>query len=379
MQKKIIALAVAGLVSGVAFAQTNVTVYGAVDAAYTYSKQGDAKFSGIESGGWNGGRVGFRGEEALGNGLKAIFTYEFGTDADVSSGLSGTRLSFVGLSGNFGSVTAGRQGAPSYVFLGSTSSNDITTVYPTNLMLGSTDAFSTMSTGGSARWDNSIAYQSPNWSGFDLRAVYSFGENVRDSFSDASTDASKAGIGVRYANGPVYLTAIYQTVLDNNGTTPAGVDVDVPGSKSWAIGGSYDFKVVKLYANYIQEKWDNGGPLANYGIATDGDAKHKLWSVGLSVPVGQAGTVRAEYMQIKADELDSGKAKGFGIGYDYDLSKRTKIYTAVSRINNDDGMAWGYSKVRGSGKAAVGTTPASSSYLVGEDSTNFQVGIRHFF
>ena len=61
MQKKIIALAVAGLVSGVAFAQTNVTVYGAVDAAYTYSKQGDAKFSGIESGGQNGGRVGFKG------------------------------------------------------------------------------------------------------------------------------------------------------------------------------------------------------------------------------------------------------------------------------------------------------------------------------
>ena len=378
MQKKIIALAVAGLVSGVAFAQTNVTVYGVADAAYTYSKQGNAKFSGVESGGWNGGRVGFKGEEALGNGLKAIFTYEFGTDADVNSGLTATRLSFVGLSGNFGSVTLGRQASPSYLFLGATSSNDITTVYPVNLMLSSSDAFSTMSTGGTGRWDNSIAYSSPNFSGLDVRAIYSFGEKVRDSYSDASTDAGKVGLGVRYANGPLYLTAIYQAVLDDDGPTSLNAD-DVPGSKSWAIGGAYDFKVVKLWANYIQEKWDNGGPLANYAIPTDGDAKHKLWSVGLSVPVGQAGTVRAEYMQVKADELDSGKAKGFGIGYDYDLSKRTRIYTAVSRINNDDGMAWGHSKVRGSGKVATSTTPASNTYLFGEDSTNFQVGIRHFF
>ena len=78
MQKKIIALAVAGLVSGAAFAQTNVTVYGIMDMSYTYSKIGDAKFSGMEAGGWSGPRIGFKGEEALGNGLKTIFTMEFG-------------------------------------------------------------------------------------------------------------------------------------------------------------------------------------------------------------------------------------------------------------------------------------------------------------
>ncbi len=364
MQKKIIALAVAGLVSGVAFAQTNVTVYGVADANYTYSKLGDAKFSGVESGGWNGGRIGFKGEEALGNGLKAIFTYEFGSiDIGENVGISGTRLSFVGLSGNFGAVTLGRQAAPSYIFLGATSSNDITTVYPTNLALDNAWTFSTMSTGGTARWNNSIAYSSPTMAGLNVRAIYSFGENVRDSYSDASTDASKVGLGVNYANGPLYLTAMYQEVLDNDGTNPiTGLDYNVGGAKSWAIGGNFDFKVVKLYANYMQEKRDDG-------TATVDDAKHKLWSLGLSVPVGQAGTVRAEYTQFKADEVDNGKAKGLGIGYDYDLSKRTKIYTAVSRVKNDDGLGWGYSKV----------SNATLTQFAGENSTNFSVGIRHFF
>ena len=350
MQKKIIALAVAGLVSGVAFAQTNVTVYGSVDAAYTYSKQGDAKFSGIESGGLNGGRVGFRGEEALGNGLKAVFTYELGNNSDDNSAFNQTRQAFVGLAGNFGSLTLGRQYAPSGSYLGATNANDITSVNPTNLMLGA--YFDSLETGGGSRWNNSISYNSPNWSGFDMRVIYSFGENVRDSFSDASNDASKFGLGLRYANGPLYLTAMYQAVLDNDGTTPAGTDVDISGNKAWAIGGNYDFKVVKLYANYIREKYNDID-----------DSKHTLWSLGLGIPVSAAGTVKVEYMQHKFNNIDDTKSKGFGVGYEHDLSKRTRLYGYVSRVQNDDNVAWGFSK----------------NLVVGENSTNLQLGIRHFF
>ena len=116
MQKKIIALAVAGLVSGVAFAQTNVTVYGVVDQGYAYSSSnaavnGTNKFSGIKDGGLSGSRFGFKGEEALGNGLKAIFTLEYGKDGDNNSDVSNffTRQSFVGLSSNYGTFTLGRQ------------------------------------------------------------------------------------------------------------------------------------------------------------------------------------------------------------------------------------------------------------------------------
>jgi predicted porin len=105
MQKKLIALAVASLASGAAFAQTNVTIYGIVDAGYVYSWgdpgrvagtrfdnaganiRGTNTFSGVQSGLLAGSRIGFKGEEALGNGLKAIFTLEYALDIDGNFGV----------------------------------------------------------------------------------------------------------------------------------------------------------------------------------------------------------------------------------------------------------------------------------------------------
>jgi predicted porin len=123
MQKKLIALAVASLASGAAFAQTNVTMYGIADAGYVWS-QGDAlvtgtnKFSGIQSGLLSGSRLGFKGEEALGNGLKAIFTLEYGAEhrqqlrRRATGGSLNARQQFVGLAGGFGTVALGRQYSP---------------------------------------------------------------------------------------------------------------------------------------------------------------------------------------------------------------------------------------------------------------------------
>jgi predicted porin len=428
MQKKIIALAVAGLVSGAAYAQTNVTVYGVVDAAFTYSKQGDNKFTGIESGGRNGSRVGFRGEEALGNGLKGIFTLEFGTEADTNTSLNATRLAFVGLSGKFGSVTLGRQGAPSYIYWGATSANDVTSVNPVNLALG--NWFDTFETGGGARWDNSVAYSSPNFSGLDFRVIYSFGEKVGKTekyYADGTigttkadvADGGKFGLGVRYANGPLYLTAIYQAVQDNDSgyiSHPGFSDHDtgrIAGNKAWGFGGSYDFKVAKIYASYVREKDDDARSLGVGRITEPGDPsnvlydpekadlKKTLWSIGVGVPVSKAGTITAEYMQFKGKVnadlgSTSGKAKGYGIGYEHKLSNRTIIYGALSRIDNDDGISWGFGKTAGGNFKGLGADAAaavsalysgnpfsynSDSYLgaAGEKSTNLQVGIRHAF
>lgn len=95
MQKKLIALAVAGMASGFAAAQTNVTIYGVLDAGYLYSAgdpgpgiKGTNTFSGIANGLLTAGnRLGFKGEEALGNGLKAVFTLEYGLEIDSNCGI----------------------------------------------------------------------------------------------------------------------------------------------------------------------------------------------------------------------------------------------------------------------------------------------------
>ena len=85
MQKKIIALAVAGLVSGVAFAQSNVTVYGIADAgigSWSAGSSANQRTTGVMTGGMSASRLGFKGEEALGNGLKAIFQFETAVSLD---------------------------------------------------------------------------------------------------------------------------------------------------------------------------------------------------------------------------------------------------------------------------------------------------------
>ena len=105
MQKKLIALAIAGLVSAPAFAQSNVTIYGVADAAIGIGEHGDNDFQGVVNGILSGSRIGFRGTEDLGNGLKAVFTLEQGFNIDngnSSSSRAFHRQAFVGVAGGLG-------------------------------------------------------------------------------------------------------------------------------------------------------------------------------------------------------------------------------------------------------------------------------------
>jgi predicted porin len=391
MQKKIIALAVAGLVSGAAFAQSNVTLYGRADLSYNYSKSDFRKFQGFENGmGIGGGpsRLGVQGEEALGNGLKAIFKFEWAVQADEGGGPTGARFTYVGLGGKFGAVTVGRDSNPSDRYLGATGIYGINGNEPINIFRGS------MGTAvAGTRWNNSISYVSPNFSGLDFTTSFAFGEqvnsrdytvidntvkgyncavvpttptigtanpdpaNVVKCYEGAdTTDANLFGLGVRYANGPLYLTAVYQALADNYSAKAFNVPSNAGyGSKSWSLGGTYDFKVVKLYTNYFRTK-------ANHDV---GDKK-TAWSLGLGVPVSSAGTVYTEYAQYK-DYYAAGdngrKAKGYSLGYRHNLSKRTWLYTYATRIDNDRGILTGWAKTR----------------VAGEKQTNFTTGIVHLF
>ena len=212
MQKKLIALAVAGLVSGAAFAQTNVTVYGVVDVGYQYNKSEDNKFSGIESGEMSGSRIGFRTTEALGNGLSAIAQAEFGFKADTNSGLNTVRNAWVGLKHDqIGAFTAGRQNRVAYDWIAKGYASDITVVYPSNTLASN---FTQLHS--SDRVDNSVKYASPVWGGFEVRTVYGFGEKVSSGLKNTparveqdTSDAGKFTLGGAYKNGPVDLALIY--------------------------------------------------------------------------------------------------------------------------------------------------------------------------
>ena len=180
MQKKLIALALAGLVAGPAFAQSNVTVYGIIDTFVGYGKAGDAKFSGLSNGMLNGPRIGFKGTEDLGNGLKAKFVLEQGfssNDGEPNSSKQFHRQAWAGLEGAFGLVGLGRQYAPGYYSY----RNDPMQAGPMDpraIVISGNNATSRplqIQSGSRQRWDNSINYQSPNWSGFSAQVIYAFG------------------------------------------------------------------------------------------------------------------------------------------------------------------------------------------------------------
>jgi predicted porin len=252
------------------------------------------------------------------------------------------------LSGGFGTLSFGRQYAPSNTMLRAASSNNVSSVNVSNYYIGT---FKTMQTVNGSRWDNSINYLSPNWSGFQLQAIYSFGDQVEDSFGDASRDASKFGIGLKYANDSLYVGTAYQAILKDKGTASGS-----PGTgknDAWTIGTSYDFKVVKVFGSYIQEK----------DKSTATDIETKFFSLGLSVPVSKAGTVMLEVAQIK---IEDDKSKGISIGYKHALSKRTTVYTYLGFIDSDEGL--GFDR----GSAAV-------TAKLGEKQTGFAFGINHRF
>ena len=377
MKKKLIAMAVAGLASSVALAQTNVTIYGVADLGYVYS-QGNAgigggknKFSGISN--INAGnRLGFKGEEALGNGLKAVFTLEYGLDIDKNEGVGtgglNARQQFVGLSSNFGTVSLGRQYAPGF---NATANNDA--LEATNMGIQSSlsvYAGNSITPNSPARYNNSIAYTSNNLSGFTVSAIYGFGESNLGGFNNASTsDNGKFGLGLNYANGPINLDAVYQSRQNVTEAfpTPAGTGDDI---NEWYLGGSWDFKVVKAYASYqALDNNNRGAVLGAYGnVIAD---KNDIWTVGLSVPVFSNGLVGLSYGKLSVDNRNAsdGDSWGWGAMYTHNLSKRTALYAAYTYFDNDrDAVAVQTQVAGGQGVGALG-----------ESNYTFGAGIRHSF
>ncbi|WP_332671467.1 porin [Aromatoleum sp.] len=383
MQKKLIALAVAGLVSAPVFAQSNVTVYGIVDAFFAYSKYDDNKFTGIESGGLAGSRLGFRGTEDLGNGLKAVFTLEYGLEVDdnegVGAGGSRSRQQFVGLQGNsWGFIGLGRQYSPGYWT--SAKYDAIPTVPFSPQFVLANSRGSNIVAGTAARVSNAINYKSPNWGGLTVNAIYGFNEANQEDNRQAG---DLAAVGVDYSNGPLGIGLVYSQVKQdagaigtekfqpaNTGTgfvitgvdpvtgvvtaAPVGLTTADETKKEWYVGAGYDLGMFKLVASYQQI--DDANAL---------EQKDKVWQVGGVVPVGAAGKVHVSYGRLDAD-ADNMDTDSLALLYSHSLSKRTTLYTGVSVIDNDD-------------LTRISSVARNSDQSAGEKDKNFFFGVNHTF
>ena len=359
MKKSLIALAVLAA-SGAAMAQSSVTLYGVADAAVTYVNGLD-NWTGLSSGANKTSRLGFRGVEDLGGGLKANFVLEGGFNLDAGDGKSGgatdsgfqfKRQSTVGLAGNFGEVRLGRELTAAYnatarydvfggVGIGQSrlwADGDIAD--PINNVNANAGAVTT-----NQRISNALTYVSPDFSGFKVGVNYGFGETT-----NGNSDSGYLGAGLMYDNGPLSLGLGLER-LNSGLNSDAVSDID-----AWSLGGSYDFGVAKLLAGYRESKVDRA----------TGENKRLGYYVAATAPVG-AGTVRVSYNRYENELANvKDKADQFAIGYVYSLSKRTSVYGTYAYIKNkDNGSTFKLSKDVG-----VKTNGAQQG---------FQVGVSHAF
>lgn len=310
MKKLLLAASLGCLFSGAAFAQSSVTIYGILDAGVTYKDAGKGTVTGLDSGLNSTSRLGFKGSESLGNGLKANFVLEMGLKAD--TGASDTNLfnrsAWVGLSGDFGSVEIGKHKSLTYIY------GAALDPFMSGL-LGKTDLMLSLNT----RRDNSITYISNSVSGFVGAAQYGFGEVAGNT--SAGRVMSVAGT---YANGPLLASIVWDQVKDANGNVAHG------GEKLLA-GASYDFgkelNNFKIHGMYQETK-------GSFSLTNLAEAKKKFYVLGASVKSG-ASTFIASYTSAEDVTTKDADSDRFALGYTYDMSKRTNLYASLAHVKND--------------------------------------------
>ena len=345
MKKTLIALAVLGAAAGVAHAQSNVTIYGVVDTGYIKESGRDLRMGENVN-----NRIGFRGSEDLGNGLKATFELEKRFDLfDGSAGNSNVSklpaggkgadwdgAANLGLAGDWGRVRFGRM-------------NELTTE-----TIRKFDPFYQYGVGGmlqstqrSARIDNTARYDSPKWSGFSFGASYSLGNENHDGVTGRPGATANDGyaLNLSYDNGPFMATANWSRIADSD-------DSDV-----WNIGLAYKFGAARVMALY--EKTNDEGRKLN---AASNGFDQDTWLLGLEWDIGPGqldASVQYADWDVAGSDADVWK---YAIGYTYNLSKRTSAYAQVAYTDYDkDAAATWYT---GSSKNEV---------------TSVQIGMTHKF
>ncbi|WP_420474392.1 porin [Noviherbaspirillum sp. ST9] len=336
MKKSLLAFAVLAAFAGTAAAQTNVTIYGVADAGITRFDNGATTTTRVDSGVQSGSRIGFRGTEDLGGGLSAIFTLENGFNIDDGQLGQGGRLfgrqAFVGLSSNsIGAIKFGRQYNPIRTA--------VEGVDPFGLGLAGR-ADNVFNVYGD-RSDNTINYSTPNLGGFSGQLAYSLGE-----IAGSNSIGRSLGLSVGYAAGPL------SVVLAHHDQNLQAAGVATGDSTTTLLGGTFDFGAAKLHAAYARNKGESAAG------ATTIDRDDIL--LGVSAPLG-AGRILASWIR-RSDDIGANRdADQIALGYTYDLSKRTNLYTSYGRTRNDAAATLG-------GASAAGRDPSV-----------FNVGVRHRF
>jgi len=393
MQKKLLAVAVAGALGApaIAMAQTStVQIYGTAYIEYAWAKQGVAgvaplnKRNNVDILQAPGSSIGFKGEEKLGGGLSAWFQCESTADIRGQSpeGFC-SRNSALGLKGGFGNVFIGRWDTPFK-----------RTISPTNVAGNDTGVWGTafLLTGGSTstldgsaratfkrRQANMINYDSPDFGGFQVMAGYSSINGATGTTTSVTNAKSRVmSLGAQYSAGPLYVSGAYEKHRDFGGAGAPAATGGTTSDSGWHIGAAYTWGPVRFGGQYTRQKLE---------VTSTTESKVSAWHAGVDWTIVGPHGLRAAYTQagdIKGNSTvpiagssstrpaaitgglsGSTGAKLYQIRYVYTFSKRTEFNFGYVKLNNNARAFY-----------AIGGLSAPNA---GEDQSAWAASMRHTF
>ncbi len=392
--KKLIAAAVAAaIIAPVSVMAAGPTLYGKIHMSVDYKDNNGTNAPGVAYGAgkevseWglnsNSSRIGVKGSEDLGNGMKVGYLIEWrvGMDGDNFGDRDlAARNRAITLSGDWGTMLAGKWDTPMKTF-----------GRKLDLFGDQIGDLRNMNTGATldARANNVLAYVTPNMNGFSATLAYVFSVNQLDQDGAVSggdnSDSSAISLNAIYNNGPMMLGVGYSNyddgVFSSSSLTGCQTAVGVNNCENetvFRVGGSYKFGDFKVLASW------SGISDANGMDGKDAD----IWSLGGAYTMGN-NTIKLQYANRSeyddwngsngAKIANSGNDTGadmWALGLDHHMSKRTTVYAAYATMSNDDnsaGVVWG------GGHDTDGVSAGTNSIGQFEDSDSFSVGIIHKF
>jgi predicted porin len=401
MKKKLVAMAVMGAfaVPGATWAQkSTVEIYGRANLGLDHYQAKGATDPTQDRDGRlrvfdNSSRLGFRGTEDLGNGLKAIFQLESGVNVDsggnagqngaanASTGFWASRDSFVGLDSNFGRFTFGRQ---SIYWLNGVNAQFLANYVNTEVPWTNGTQLGRTSTGVSiARVSNVVQYTTPTFGG--VNATLSYSPNAQEAVqgAGAGVDADGAiwGATLRGTWGTFYVQGDF---VQNDANTSLATGTQQK-AKLYKLGGSWGYMPgARIGLIWVRTDTNNQGGLVP-GLAAGDDVhqdgwvinwEHTFGNVQAMAQYGGTGDMKDCNAATATVSCADSSSTGFMVGARYFLSKRTWVYATYNQVSNKtnqfaDYATAGYSST--TGLTAAGPNP------LGADPKIWALGVFHAF
>ncbi|WP_022964155.1 porin [Halopseudomonas pelagia] len=346
MNKKLLAIVVGAAAAMPVMAMADVSIYGRAHVSVDYLDDGaDYSETNLSS---NSSRLGFKGDHEINPNLKAFFQIEqqidFGTDNDNSFS---TRDTFVGLSGNFGSARMGRFDSPFKAARG-----------PANLFGDQVGDMRNLTRVGNARfderYDNTIEYTTPNFSGFNAKLGYSVHE---DTVAGEDVDSDTLSMSLNYAGSVIEAALAYEQAEEDTGR----------GERDGIrFAGAYKITdAIKAVAFYQTIDYTNDAvtPAVRDQLTAD------TFGLGAELKVASNTAIKGMWMTRDAD-ADNFDSDMWVIGVEHKLDKAVRVYANYAMVDNDSNAAltpWSQART------------ANPSGAAGEDATGLSVGLRYDF